>query len=377
MVGRYANLRNAVWFVPVLCVAGGVLLALATLALDHVTDYDLVPRWLTGDPESALFIFSTVATSMVSLTALVLTITMVVVQLAMGQFSPRIVETFLRDRPSQFAIGIFVATFAQAMVAMREVNVEKNVVPGVTVLVAYGLVLVSVVVLVVYVDHIGRSLRVSSLIELVGSDTRRVLGERYPDRGAIVDDHSTITSPGSGVVSCIDEQRLIELAKEADCVLEIVPALGAFAPAGSPLVRIHGRPERLDVGAIHRAVAISLDRDVDHDVAYGLRMLVDIAERSLADSPFLDPTTAVQAIDRLHDCLRQLAPRSFPSGHVTDETGELRLIIQRMSWAAYVQLAFDEIRLAGAASPQVARRLREALEDLRSIAPMERRAASR
>src|SRR3954451_6774039 len=117
MLGRYANLRNSLWFVPVLCVAGGVLLSLATLALDHVTDFDLVPRWLTGDPESALSIFSTVATSMVSLTALVLTITMVVVQLAMGQFSPRIVETFLRDRPSQFAIGIFVATFAQAMVA--------------------------------------------------------------------------------------------------------------------------------------------------------------------------------------------------------------------------------------------------------------------
>ena len=50
-------------------------------------------------------------------------------------------------------------------------------------------------------------------------------------------------------------------------------------------------------------------------------------------------------------------------------------MVQRMLWAAYVQLAFDEIRLAGAASPQVARRLREALEDLRSIAPMERRAA--
>ena len=27
----------------------------------------------------------------------------------------------------------------------------------------------------------------------------------------------------------------------------------------------------------------------------------------LSDTPFLDPTTAVQAIDRLHDVLRQLA----------------------------------------------------------------------
>ena len=43
-----------------------------------------------------------------------------------------------------------------------------------------------------------------------------------------------------------------------------------------------------------------------------------------------------------------------------------------MSWEAYVHLAFDEIRLAGAGSPQVSRRLKAALTDLRSIAPAER-----
>ena len=87
-------------------------------------------------------------------------------------------------------------------------------------------------------------------------------------------------------------------------------------------------------------------------------MLVDIAERSLAESPFLDPTTAVQAIDRLHDCLRQLARRALPDGRHRDATATLRLIVPVMDWDAYVHLAFDEIRLAGAGSPQVSRRLR-------------------
>jgi hypothetical protein len=43
-----------------------------------------------------------------------------------------------------------------------------------------------------------------------------------------------------------------------------------------------------------------------------------------------------------------------------------------MSWEGYIRLAFDELRLAGAGSPQVARRLRAALEDLRTVAPPER-----
>ena len=46
-----------------------------------------------------------------------------------------------------------------------------------------------------------------------------------------------------------------------------------------------------------------------------------------------------------------------------------------MAWEDYVHLAFDEIRMAGAGSPQIARRLRAALEDLLTIAPLERRSS--
>jgi hypothetical protein len=44
-----------------------------------------------------------------------------------------------------------------------------------------------------------------------------------------------------------------------------------------------------------------------------------------------------------------------------------------MDWAAYVHLAFDEIRLASAGSPQVARRMAAALDDLLVVAPADRR----
>jgi uncharacterized membrane protein len=103
-----------------------------------------------------------------------------------------------------------------------------------------------------------------------------------------------------------------------------------------------------------------------------MRLLVDIAERSLSESPFQDPTTAVQAIDRLHDILRQLARRPFPDGHVADETGQIRLLLRSKTWEDYVHLAFDEIRMAGAGSPQISRRLVAAFIDLRSVALPER-----
>ena len=375
-----SSVRSSIWFVPVVCVLAGLLLSMATIAIDASQDFKMIPETLTGGPDAALAILSTVAASMVSLTALVLTITMVVVQLAMGQFSPRIVQTFLQDKPSQLAIGIFVATFAHAMLALREVKFEDGgQVPGLAIVVGYVLVMISIVVLVIYVHHIGQSLRVASLIELVGSDTRRLLDEQYPQRQdtrvRVADDE--IVAPHSGVLSHIGHDKLVKIARDADCCLILRPALGEFVPAEATLFAIEGDPTRVDRAAAAGAVVLGLERSLDQDAAYGFRLLVDMAERSLSDSPFLDPTTAVQAIDRLHDCLRHLATRTFPDGTHRDTDGTVRLVVPSMDWDAYVRLAFVEIRQAGARSPQVSRRLAAALDDLLELAPPDRWAVLR
>ena len=372
----FIHLKSSLWFVPVLCVLAGAALSFGTIALDRYFGYEAIPHSFVGGPDSATEILGTIAVSMVSLTALVLTITMVVVQLAMGQFSPRIVQRILRDKPSQLAIGLFVATFVHSILAVREVTNNGDGtgnVPGIAVATAFVLVLMSIAVLVMYVHHIGQALRVSALIELVGKETRSLLDDKYPDKGSTADVRDGVVNAAkSGVVTGIGVEQLVEEARRAGCRLELVPALGEFVPAGAPLFRVDGGATRLDKDRLRQALVFSLEPTLDEDVAYGVRLLVDIAERSLAESPFQDPTTAVQAIDRLHDILRQLARRPFPDGRHRDDAGELRLTVRTMSWEAYVHLAFDEIRMAGAGSPQVSRRLKAALEDLRSIAAPER-----
>ncbi|WP_116998643.1 DUF2254 domain-containing protein [Desertimonas flava] len=376
------NLKQAgsrLWFIPVMCVLAGVVISLSTIAVDRAGEFEVLPRWLTGGPDAAVGVLTTIAASMVSLAALVLTITMVVVQLAMGQFSPRIVQTFLKDKPSQLAIGLFVATFAHAMLALREVSTDGDgQVPGVAIATAYVLVLVSIAMLVIYVNHIGRSLRVSSLIELVGDDVRRLIDQEYPPQESATEpDTDLILVEESAVITAIDIDRLVALAEDAGCVIHLTAGVGTFLPAGSVLARVSGDSTALDRDELRSALRADLERTQREDVAYGFRMLVDVAERSLSDSPFLDPTTAVQSIDRLHDGMRQLAVRDLGDGTYRDRHGVIRLTVPTMSWDGYVHLAFDEIRLAGWASPQVSRRLVAALIDLIDVAPDDRRPALR
>ena len=138
------------WFWPMVCIGAGIALSVLSVAVDRAFDGSLIPRTLTGGPFAALQILGTVAGSMVSLTALVLTVILVVVQLAMGQFSPRIVATILQDKPGQLAIGIFVGTFAHAMLALSQVSTVEGAefVPGVAIIVAFVLIIVSIMVLV-------------------------------------------------------------------------------------------------------------------------------------------------------------------------------------------------------------------------------------
>jgi uncharacterized membrane protein len=228
------------------------------------------------------------------------------------------------------------------------------------------------------VQHIGQALRVSALIELVGDDTRALIARCYPQESQpeeAPDGEHVVRSRESAVVAAIGRRELVEEARRSDCALELVPVLGQFVAAGAPLFRVHGAAEGLDEAALHEAIVFRLEPTLDQDVGYGFRLLVDIAERSLADSPLQDPTTAVQAIDRLHDLLRQLVRRPFADGRHRDAAGVVRLVERTMSWDDYLLLATEEIRLAGAGSPPVTRRLRAMLEDLRSIAPPDRIAA--
>src|SRR5215203_4657197 len=116
---RLVNYLNAsLWFVPVLFVVAGAAMSFATIALDRAFNYQAIPNSMIGTPAAVSAILATVAASMVSLTALVLTITVVGVQRAMGQCSPRMVQRMVRGKPSQAGGGLLVATFVHAIRAV-------------------------------------------------------------------------------------------------------------------------------------------------------------------------------------------------------------------------------------------------------------------
>lgn len=142
------------------------------------------------------------------------------------------------------------------------------------------------------------------------------------------------------------------------------------------MLRIHGGKREIDEREMRKAFEMGQERTFEQDPKYAIRLLVDIAIKAL--SPVVnDPTTAVQALDQIEDLLLRLGRRRLEVGAVRDTGGALRLVLPVPSWEDFIILAFDEIRLYGAKSVQVMRRMKALASDLIAALPMERHAPLR
>jgi uncharacterized membrane protein len=114
--------RNRFWFLPTLCAILAAALGVGLPELDIALRSENFALFFGGGPEGARALLSAIISSMISFTALVFSITIVVLQLTSCQFSPRVLRTFLRDRFNQLTLGVFVATFVYAMTVLRSVR---------------------------------------------------------------------------------------------------------------------------------------------------------------------------------------------------------------------------------------------------------------
>src|SRR3954463_7897919 len=206
--------KSKVWVIPLGCLVAGIGLAIGLGAIDRAADYKLVGQGVTGTPGDVQQILGPAAQALVSLLSIVLSLTLVAVQLAMGQFSPRIVRSLFQDRRNQLAVGVFVATFAYTILVLRDVDDQNNLVPGLSVLVAYVLMLASIAGLFLFVQHASQSIRVAGLIDLVGAQLHEETARLEPLDGPGVppDDPHVIRSPDSSVVNVIRDDALVEIA---------------------------------------------------------------------------------------------------------------------------------------------------------------------
>jgi uncharacterized membrane protein len=374
---------SRLWVAPLVGIAVAAVLGTAALVADAHIDWKARPSFplFSGTPDAAETLLSVIAMATTTLLALVFTILAVIIQLGSSQYSPRVLRTLFQDFPSHFTIGVFVATITYALLVLLASGPEDQGPRTVGMTLAFGMAVVAIVTFAIYANHIVHSVRISSIINRVAGETRRLIDGEFPsafDPGSVAEPQpsgscTAVESPRWGVIVDIDEEGLMKLAVRDDLVIVLTHGIGEQVHEDATLMEVYGSPKG-KLSELREHVILGGERQLDRDVGWGIRILADIATRAISTG-INDATTATQSLDRVHALMRVLAGRSFDVGQLEDGRGRVRLMVPTPDWEHFVSLATDEIRRDGLSSIQVVRRLREMLVDLQTVAPQERRAA--
>lgn len=371
------RLRASLWFLPTIAVAAASALAVVLNRVDVEDATWLEGAVFPGGPDSARSILQTIAGSVITVTGVVFSLTVVTLQLASTQYSPRLLRTFLRDVSNQVVLGTFLATFAYCLIVLRgvasEASLETPSVPAAAVTGAFVMAAASVVALVYFIDHIARAIRIDSLMREVNEDTTEAIRHLAQTTTMAAPearprDAVAVAAGRSGFVQSVRDHKLAAAAAEHGAVVHLAARIGELVIEDAPLawVELEGGGERVPDGlarAVHRFVRIGYERTMQQDVAFGLRQLVDVAVKAL--SPGInDPTTAVHAMGHLTHLLVRLARGDLGDRVTCDDGGELRLVVPGTAFPEHLDHVCGQIRRYGAAEPAVTIGLLRLVRDL-------------
>jgi uncharacterized membrane protein len=373
-------IRSALWIIPLFA----LLLEQVVGALAQALDTRLAWKGLEFGLTGAQALLNAITTLTLSFIVFTFASLLVAIQVASGQYTPRIIATtLLRDNVIRYTVGLFVFTF---LFGIRDLGRTETTVHQFVAIVAGLLALSCIVAFLFLIDYAARMLRPVSLVRRVGQEGLALIESVYPERCPEAQSIAgSQLSPGpaertilhrgkSAIVVAVNVETLFVEAEKAKGVIEFVPQVGDFVGSGEPLFLLHGGAEAVDERKLQASVVLGAERTMEQDPLFAFRILVDIAIKALSKA-INDPTTAVLAIDQLHRLLRSAGTRNLRTDQILDRAGNLRVIFRTPNWEDFVHLAFSEIRFYGAENMQIARRLRAMIVNLTDTLPAQRHSA--
>jgi uncharacterized membrane protein len=332
-----------------------------------------------ADPQVAQAILTSIATSIMTVVSIVFAILLMTLTLASTQFSPRILISFVRDRVTQWTLGMFLGTFSYCIAALPAArSLPSSFVPVATV--TGGMLLAPVCVgwLIYFIHHISNAISVNHIVDRIRRETEFVIDQLMPfQRQSMQLDGAAgdlpqkleflIASRQSGYIRFVDIERLRWLAKTHRVCLRLERRVGHFVPEGVALLGVSPGDRISEEGTLQLLAAIDIGaaRTMQQDVEFGIVQIVDIALKAI--SPAVnDPTTAISCVDQLGCILIRWLSRTPPRSYFYDPPHILRLVIPWINFNGLLDLAFEQIRHYSVADAAVSLRLMRALGDIAS-----------
>lgn len=361
------KIRSSLWIWPVCAGSVAVLVTLGLLTVRPRQDGQWPALLWPAGTEAASNLLQVVATAIMTATTLTFSLTVVALQLASQQFSPRLLREFARDAKTQCVLALLISTFVVSVTGLSGMQPDRPT-PVLVPALVLVLALVSAGALVAFVGHIVRALRVDSMMVSVHQEALDTLRQTYPEEH----DHTKDPSPGlpgpeggillkssrSGFVKVIRPEVLAGIAARRGIFLRLGIRPGDQLLIGAPLGSFwadegtgYVDPEELEA-EMAPCIEVGFERTAEQDAALGLRQLTDIAVKAISPS-INDPITAAHAVSYCADLLVRLQACKLGSQQHVDASGRPRVVTPDRDYRYYQDLVCGPIRRYGNSEPLV------------------------
>jgi uncharacterized membrane protein len=335
--------------------------------------------------EQVISFLSSVSSGMMAFTGIVFSLLFIMLQFGSSAYSPHLVAMLSRNKTLTHAGGVFTGTFLYTLMALREVGtLPGGLTPGLTVWVAFLWLLGSVFVLMRLV-RVFAGLAITEVLEMLGESGAAAISRSYGPYARPREDTEDVLEPMPVTQALVhtgrpaylvgmDIERLVALASAVDGVIRVRAAVGDSLSPQTRVAVVEGGKGRIPDWELWSALYLARDRTEEQGPKQSIRLLVDIALRSLSLG-INDPTSAVRALDQIEGLLVELGRSDLDIGRVRDAEGVLRLTFPAPTWEEYLELGVTEIQFYGHNSVQVDRRLAAVYAHLRRVVPEPRQAA--
>ncbi|MEH3124886.1 DUF2254 domain-containing protein [Agrobacterium cavarae] len=296
-----------IWFRATLFSVGGVVTALLAVAVASYIPAEL-PAKIGADAVDK--ILGIIASSMLTVTTFSLSTMVAAYSAATNNVTPRATKLVMEDSTTQNVLATFVGSFLFSLVGIIALATGAYGDQGRVILfvVTIGVILLIIVTLLRWIDHLSRLGRVTETTERVEKATIEALrswiespclgGKELKDNDPRLSAPNTpVHQPKVGYVQHVDGGALGQISEELDVEIAVVAIAGKLVAPNISLAWIIGDVDGEGQKRIASAFTIGDVRSFDQDPRFGAAVLAEIASRSLSQA-INDSGTAIDLISR-------------------------------------------------------------------------------
>lgn len=332
---------------------------------------------LGGGADAARSMLTTISASIMTVTSLTFSLTVLTLQLASSQYSPRMLRTFSSDRVVHWTLAVFLGTFTYSLVVLRTIrstDTAPEFVPHLSVTLAFILGLGSIAALVFFLAHLAREIRAENILDRLRDSAILAIERYYPPVGSgtgrslPAQPQTVLKSIKSGFLTSVQLEAIAGLGEARSLTIHLIPRPGDYVLEGNTLAVLAGPPlsgeDIKDVAAqVNAWVTLGPERTQLMDTSFSLSQLADVAARALSPGTN-DPTTAIHAIHQASAVLVRALGRDCVPMLCLDATTNTGATLDLPDFSELLDTAFTPIRVYGHQDPKVAVSLATAIGGL-------------